>query len=126
MQNRWHGADLDYIADNYLITPPLQVSNAPGVPFVLTVSHSFSFEVTGGVRYDGGVIEVSTNGGGAWVDASTFASPGYNGAVYSGSNSPLHGRPAFVGTNASWPSPDTLVVNFGATLAGKLSFSKER
>ncbi|MEM7111635.1 MAG: M4 family metallopeptidase [Chloroflexota bacterium] len=60
-------------------------------------NHAYGFEsgASGSVKFDGGIIEYSTNSGGSWNDAASFFTHnGYNGALASGSN-PLSGRSAF-------------------------------
>jgi hypothetical protein len=64
----------------------------------LQFDHSYNFEFDGGGNYDGGVVEISINGG-AFSEMGTGA---YNGtlAVYSGNVNPLAGRPGFVQNSA--------------------------
>ena len=48
----------------------------------LAFAHRFDFEWSTGTFWDGGVIELSTNGGATWADASTFGvTPGYTGTL---------------------------------------------
>lgn len=48
--------------------------------------------------WDGGVVEVSTNGGTTWSDlGSKMTSGKYNGSLGTGSNNPIGGRAAFTG-----------------------------
>lgn len=50
--------------------------------------------------WDGGVVEISTNGGGSWADlGSKMRSGGYNGSLMSGTQNPLTGRNAFTGNS---------------------------
>ena len=52
--------------------------------------------------WDGGVVEVSTNGGGSWSDLGpNMISGGYNGTLNSSGN-PLSGRAAFHGNSAGF------------------------
>ena len=52
---------------------------------------------TRSTRYDGGVVEYSTNGGATWSDAGPlFDSGGYNGTISTLDTNPLGGRAAFV------------------------------
>ncbi len=79
--------------------------------------HWYDFENTdvpgpgdaGGIIYDGGQIQLSTDGGRSW----TVAEPqwGYNGDVESTRSNPLSGTPAFGGSSLGWrrvrvPLPD--------------------
>ncbi|MCX6317835.1 MAG: M36 family metallopeptidase [Bacteroidetes bacterium] len=48
--------------------------------------------------WDGGVVEISTNGGATWADlGSRIISGKYNGSLGTGSNNPIGGRSAFTG-----------------------------
>ncbi|MCC6557045.1 MAG: M36 family metallopeptidase [Polyangiaceae bacterium] len=115
----WHGADYGVTSDTALESPDLVVSDAE--PLVMTFGHAFQFEAGGTpVEYfDGGVIEVSEDGGQSWQDVSAYAVPGYNGVIDSSSGNPLNGRAGFVATNPSFPNGDVVTLNLGTALAGK-------
>ena len=49
-------------------------------PLVISFDHRHSFEDLT-TAFDGGVIEVSLDGGATWVDISTYAAPGYSGTL---------------------------------------------
>lgn len=74
--------------DRFLVSPQLAVE--PGT--ILSFWHTYAFEAC----YDGGVLEVSTNGGTTWqpVPASAFLQGAYNGQIY-GSSNPLYGQLAW-------------------------------
>ena len=96
LQHVWHADDGAAGSDQYLISPPLTVG--PTGSLSLSFDHSWSFESDGvGDFFDGGVVEMSTNGG-AFVDIGTTA---YNGTllVYTGNVNPLQGSRAFVGAS---------------------------
>lgn len=62
--------------------------------------HSFDFENDANYDYDGGVVEYSTNGGSSWNDAGALfdaagGENGYNTAIDTSSDNPLHGRDVF-------------------------------
>ena len=60
---------------------------------LLSFDHYYNLEAT----YDGGVVEISTNGT-DWTDLGPLAiQNGYNGAINSGFSSPIAGRSAFTG-----------------------------
>jgi bacillolysin len=68
------------------------------------VRHAYDFEAAGSDRYDGGVIEYSTNNGVSWSDAAPFVTAnGYNGVIGSDTN-PLNGRAAFTGVSNGYTS----------------------
>jgi hypothetical protein len=113
----WHGPDLGEISDASLVSPPLQAGSDP-VSF--SFRHRFSFENDPGDRYDGGVIEVSTDGGTTWDDITTVAtgSVGYVGAIATSGN-PLSGRQAYARTSGGYPGFVTQNVDLGTALAGQ-------
>jgi hypothetical protein len=71
----------------------------PGQPLTLSFLHRFSFEDG---EFDGGVIELSRDGGATWEDIGERA--GYGGELFADSDNPLGGRAAFVNTSADYPA----------------------
>lgn len=69
---------------------------------VLHFRHGFGFDRVGHRRYDGGVVEISLDGG-AWKDvADLFTHGGYNGRIARGTANPLSGRKAFTGRSRAY------------------------
>jgi hypothetical protein len=101
----------DYIreSDQRLTTP---LFTAIGATF-LAFDHTFKLENT----FDGGVVEISVNGG-AFTDVTTlygpFSGEGYTPTISSISLNPIGGRPAFTGVNTGGFG---VYVNSGLTLA---------
>ncbi len=64
----------------------------------MQLNHAWDFDWP---NYDGGVLEVSTNSGGAWTDAASLFSAGatYGGAIDTGFGNPIGGRNAFVSSS---------------------------
>ncbi|MEA2572342.1 MAG: large repetitive protein [Acidobacteriota bacterium] len=98
LQHVWHGNDIGIWQDTRLTSPVFTVDGSGS--FNLQFDHSFGFEYDGGGNYDGGVVEMSVNGG-AFTD---FGAPAYNGVIlnYGGANNPnpLKGRNGFVQNSA--------------------------
>jgi hypothetical protein len=96
IQHEFFGADASVGVDEYLISPVFTVNG--GGSFNVQFDHSWGFEFDSGGNYDGGVIEMSVNGG-AYADIGTSA---YNGTIlnYSGNVNPLKGRQGFVKNSA--------------------------
>ncbi|MFO0555034.1 MAG: M36 family metallopeptidase [Polyangiaceae bacterium] len=119
LDHAWLGADVPYRSDTALETPDLAVSSSK--PLVLSFSHhhQFEFDAQMGSNFDGGVIEVTTDGGATWEDLSTYGAVPYNGTIYNGSNNPLTLQPAFVAQNASWPDDNAVSITLGTVFAGK-------
>jgi hypothetical protein len=115
----WFGLDFGGVSDTTLTSPVLRVGT--GAPFVIAFDHRFGFETNGGVApfFDGGLIEITRDGGTTWEDISTLTDPGYGGTLFAGSGNPLGGRRAFVGRNAAFPARDRLTLDLGTALAGQ-------
>ncbi len=68
-------------------------------PLNLSFWHNFSTEPT----WDGGVVEISTNGGGTWTDLGpNMTANGYNSTLNSAGTNPIRGRNAFTGSSSGW------------------------
>ena len=112
------GQDADFITDTQLVSPALAVS--PTDPFIVKIDHAFDLESSGGFLFDGGVIELSSDGGTTWTDVSALGvDPGYTGLIFVGAENPLSGQPAFSGTSPGFPALHTLTLNFGTQFAGR-------
>ena len=63
------------------------------------LNHSYGFDNTGTSHWDGGVLEVSTDGGATWADAGGLivAGASYDGNLSVSTTNPLAGRAAFGG-----------------------------
>jgi hypothetical protein len=114
---RFLGPDVGEIADHTLTSPPLQV--APTGNFTFTFQHNFDFERDATNTYDGGVVEISNNGGASWTDIGTSLSPGYSSTLFNQSGNPLGGRGAYAGQSAGYPSLISVTANLGATYQGQ-------
>jgi len=106
------GVKADAPDEQALVSPAMHVGTGP---LVISFDHRFAFEstVTGGVRFnwDGGVIEISTNGGGTWTDIGASA---YNGSTATLTDAPIGaGRPAFINRSTGWPDFSTVTLNLG-------------
>jgi MYXO-CTERM domain-containing protein len=116
----YHGDDRGAVTDASFVSPRLQVGTDD--PFVITFQHRFQFETgtSGGqpVFFDGGIIEVSSDGGVTFRDVATLAKPGYTATLGGGATNPLVGRAAFAGTSPGYPALQPLTLDFGQTLAG--------
>jgi hypothetical protein len=104
----------DTSKDVRLVSPEQTVSATTH----LTFFHRFNTEV----GFDGGVLEVSTDGGATWQDVEdaggSFVAGGYNDTLSPGSGFALSGRDAWGGQSSSLTGMDSVDVNLGA-LAGE-------
>jgi len=72
----------------------------------------FTHRIQSESGFDGGVIEISTNGGGSWSDLGPYIiQNGYNGVLSTAFANPIGGRNAFTGTAAGFV---TTIVNLNA------------
>ncbi len=110
--HRWNAPSSSQAATADLVSPPLFVTSSP---FVLTFRHRYSFEQP---VFDGGVIEISTDGGATYADiGGTLA--GYNGTLGNTSQNPIGGRAAYVNQSAGYPAMATRTIDFGSTYLGR-------
>jgi hypothetical protein len=97
------------LKDDRLIAPTQRLSSTSHLIFW----HRFQFEA----GYDGGVVEVSTDGGSTWVDAiaggGSFVSGAYNGTISPSFGSPIAGRPAWTAGDAT-AAMSKVEINLGA------------
>jgi len=104
-----------FATDTQYASPVLQASAT--APVVIDLVHAYSLEGNPSTFFDGGVIELSTDGGATWRDVTAFgANPGYNATL--GGTSALRGRTAYSGTSAGFPALQPLELNLGTQLAG--------
>ena len=97
----------------------------PPAPLSLTFRHNFNLEASGedpNLGFDGGVLELSTDGGNPFQDilaaGGTFVMGGYNRTISSDRGSPIAGRRAWSGNSEGFV---TTVVN----LPGFLPFGSK-
>ena len=113
-------ADQDGISDKVLDRQMTINSASP----VMTFRNNFDTEFSGGVYWDGGVVEISTPtiSGGDFLDVTdshvggTITSGGYTGEISSDASNPLAGRMAWSGSSGGYI--DT-VINLGPNLTGQ-------
>jgi hypothetical protein len=130
-QHLWEASERFNSTDASLMSPPLAVS--PTRALRITFHHRHWFDITtdangNTLAIDGGVVEISTDGGQTWSDIGNLASPGYGTTLLLGSNqNPLQGRRAFIGLSpgATLETPTTApfttsVIDLGTAFAGQV------
>jgi hypothetical protein len=98
--------DPDVISDKRLDSPNL-LPPEPGLQWRrLTFRHNFNFDASNGeptVGFDGGVLEISFDGGNTFQDilaaGGTFVQGGYNRTIAADRGSPIAGRQAWSGSS---------------------------
>jgi hypothetical protein len=104
-----HVFDPDEQSDQQLATTSAVAIPASATQAQLHFAHRFSFETP---DFDGGVLEVSTNGGTVWTDAgANITQGGYTGVITATGGNPLSGRPAWVGAMPGYPNFSEVTVN---------------
>ena len=91
------------ISDQRLVSPPIALPAGEN-PITLKFWNRQVMEPRTGGCYDGGILEVSTNGGGAWtqiLDADLLTDP-YDGLVSSSYSNPLANLRAWCGDPQDW------------------------
>jgi MYXO-CTERM domain-containing protein len=101
----WTVPDQPEPADQKLTSAPFTVD---GTQFTLQFRHRWSFRrsTRRNVDVDGGLIEISTDGGKLWKDISEVAKPDYNTKIDTGGfgDNPLKGRPAYGNKSPGYPA----------------------
>jgi hypothetical protein len=102
------------LKDDRLIAPPVDLSRTSR----LTFWHRFSFES----GYDGGLLEVSTDGGNRWVNVvrvlGQFTEGGYNGVIDGESGSPIAHEPVWTGDSPDPTAMTRVAVDIGDPVGG--------
>ncbi|TMQ13896.1 MAG: hypothetical protein E6J90_27630 [Deltaproteobacteria bacterium] len=111
------GVNSPVATDTQFVSPALAVGTSQNL--VLKFNHAFDLEASGGQFFDGGVVEISLNGGTTWNDVSAFGvTPGYTGTLFVGSGNVIGGRQAFTGTSPGFPALAPVTLDFGKVFAG--------
>lgn len=99
--------DPDVVSDKRLDS--LQLLSVPGISPQLTFRHNFNLEASAkdpNLGFDGGVLEISTDGGNTFQDildaGGTFLEGGYNRTISTDRGSPIAGRHAWSGNSSGF------------------------
>lgn len=99
-----HSAPNSFFGVNATTAVDYRLSTVTGIPMgaappILSFWHNYNTED----GWDGGMLEISTNGGTNWTDLGPqMTENAYNGSLGTGSNNPLGGRSAFTGNSNGW------------------------
>jgi hypothetical protein len=113
--------DQNGVSDKYLISRSIIVSSASAQ---LTFRNNFNTQMSSGVFWDGGVLEVSSPNinGAAFTDITdpavggSFVSGGYTGEIDGTASNPIAGRMAWSGNSSGYI---TTVANLGPNVNGQ-------
>jgi large repetitive protein len=112
------GKNAGFSSDTQFVSPALNVGTTG--PLIISFQHAYNLEgEVGGILFDGGLLEISLNGGATWNDVTAFGQmPGYTGALFVGSGNPIEGRNAYSGVSPGFPARNLVSLNFGTVFAG--------
>ncbi len=87
----WYADSQPFISDRVLVSPPF----TPQAGTRLSFWHTYQFDLC----FDGGTLEISTDGGGSWsvLPDAAFTAGGFNGTVMSCCSNPIGGKRAWCG-----------------------------
>jgi N-acetylneuraminic acid mutarotase len=97
---------------------------ADATAVTLSFWQRYDFEFTDTVNRDGGVLEISSDGGETWTDAdANITANGYNGVISAtGNGNPFEDRAAWIGSQIEWmPVTANLLPYRGTSLAFRWS-----
>ncbi|WP_394839015.1 M36 family metallopeptidase [Pendulispora rubella] len=117
----WHGNNSGYSGDESLVSPDLTVG---GEDFTISFKHRYAFEYSPAgqvgpdiVYWDGGVLELSEDGGTTWKDVSTYGvDPKYPTTLHKSTSNPLSQRKAWGAVSEGYPAYQTVSLNFAKPL----------
>ncbi len=101
----WFASDTDSSKDAVLVTPEITIGDTATLSFW----QKFDFEN----NYDGGILEISTDGGNTFSNLGNYITQsGYNGTVSDWSSSPFSGQDVWTGTR-NWQEVMVDLSSFG-------------
>lgn len=115
-----HGPDMNETTVTWIETPNLQIGNDP---LVVTLRHRYSFEAvvgstTASQYYDGGVIQLSTDGGATWADIDAGVT-GYGGTLSNCCRNPYAGTRAYTDRSPNYPAFGELTIFLSTAYRGE-------
>ena len=116
----FHADDSPSVTDQRLVSPSIVLPPADQAPITLEYWNYQSIEASSGGCYDGGILEVSTNGGTTWTQLTPVPDTDpYDGMVSANYGNPLAGLHAWCGRPRDW---DEAVFNLDAFAAQTVQF----
>jgi hypothetical protein len=122
LDHNYKCGDLNGITDIALVSPAMSIGTSP---LIIGFQHRYNFEFSGATLFDGGVVEISSDGGNTWTDVTLLPTPavvtgqGYTGSLAAGGGNPLGTRRAFGGISPGYPAYVSTSFNLGTQFAGR-------
>jgi hypothetical protein len=108
----FHARDTAWVTDQRLESPPIVLPPADQTPITFQLWGSQSIEASAVGCYDGGILEISIDGGSTWAQLTPVPDTDrYDGMVSADFGNPLAGRMAWCGRPQPW---DEAVFNLDA------------
>ncbi len=110
----WSAVDSTAVSDQRFVSPPIVLPTGQD-PVTLSFWHKRGLEQEDSTTcYDGGILEISTNGGSTWsqIDASDLLTDPYDGTVSTCCSNPLQNDSAWCGTK-DWTNSVVDLTLFG-------------
>jgi hypothetical protein len=101
----YHGNDSGSVSDQQLVSPAVALPSGPGHTAInLQFWNYQEMEDGGSACYDGGLLEITTDGGSSWTQLPTgvMQTDPYDGPIDGGFSNPLAGLDAWCGDPQDW------------------------
>ncbi|MBL4661126.1 MAG: hypothetical protein JKY19_12280 [Alcanivoracaceae bacterium] len=127
----WFAQDLPVSSDQYLVSPPIVLPQIAQSPISLAYWNFQDMEANNGVNpnacWDGGLLEISTNGGATFtqIGSADLLGDQYNGNITVNASNPISGLDAWCATganSATGEQTDFSVVNLDAFAGQTVQF----
>ena len=104
--NVYHANDVASVSDQMVMTPPVVLPSGPGHTAISLLFWNYQEMENNGTAacFDGGLLEITTNGGTTWTQLPTavMQTDPYDGPISSSWGNPLGGRDAWCGSPQDW------------------------
>ena len=113
----WFAEDINVISDQYLVSPAISIP-AGQQPATLSYFTYYNIEDAESGCWDGGLLEISTDGGSSWLQLQNdvMLSNPYTGNINQSPESAISGKPAWCGENGPVESIVDVSAYAGATV----------
>lgn len=101
--NAFYAQDVATVSDQYLVSPPVNLAAGASSAFLSFWNHQTIEDAGAGACYDGGMVDISTDGGANWALLTPDpATDPYDGPISSSFSNPAAGINAWCGDPQDW------------------------